>query len=254
MRRRPFYHYGPDNPHHALRHLARAAAESEDNQRTSRVGIWARSAVTPARFVVLAGAAAAIVVGAVWVWILAVPMAFLDPEYPAWPAKQNLLADCELGDLIVLGDSRAAAGMMPVHWPVRAANLAVGGGEPIEALAALTRALRCPFPPKQAILSFDAVHFTEDLFWERTALFGFLDGGEIATLRDVSRTLGDLSIYEQRHTDGLPSWLRDAMVAARFPSLYFSSLMKGGLALRWPRNRATLDRVTAARGQYFFGT
>jgi hypothetical protein len=30
--------------------------------------------------------------------------------------------------------------------------------------------------------------------------------------------------------------------------------MKGGLVLRWPRNRRTLDAVVAARGHYFFGT
>jgi hypothetical protein len=44
------------------------------------------------------------------------------------------------------------------------------------------------------------------------------------------------------------------MVRVRFPSLYFSSLMKGGWFLRWPRNLATLDTSIAARGQYFFGT
>jgi hypothetical protein len=156
---------------------------------------------------------------------------------------------------MVLGDSRAAAAMMPALWRVPATNFAVGGGEPIEALAALTRALRCPDPPTRVILSLDAAHFAEpDLFWERTAHFGFLDGAEIATLRRVSDALGDQSVYELRHTDGLPSWLRDQLVRTRFPSLYFSSLIKGGLFLRWPRNRQILDATLAAHGQYFFGT
>src|SRR5258708_6635222 len=82
--------------------------------------------------------------------------------------------------VVILGDARAATGRMPARWSTRATNLAVGGGEPIEALAALDRALRCPSPPTRIILSLDAVHFTEpDLFWERTARFGFLDGDEI---------------------------------------------------------------------------
>jgi hypothetical protein len=205
--------------------------------------------------VALLGGAAVGVFGLVWLWVVTMPMAYLDPEYPAWRARQIMLADCDLGVLMVLGDSRAATAMMPVLWRTEASNLAVGGGEPIEALAALTRALRCPLPPSRVILSLDAVHFTEpDLFWERTARFGFLDGDEIATLRRVSYGLDDLSVYELRHTDGLPSWLRDAMVRTWFPSLYFSSLMKGGVLLRWPRNRAMLDTVLAAHGQYFFGT
>jgi hypothetical protein len=206
------------------------------------------------RFIALFGGGAGVVIALVWLWVLTMRLAFLDPEYPAWRAKQILLANCDLGDTLILGDSRAAAAIMPAGWRISATNLAVGGGEPIEALAALTRAMRCPRPPKRIILSLDAVHFTEpDLFWERTVRFGFVDADEIATLRDISRTTGDMSIYERHNTGGLPSWLRDEMFGARFPSLYFSSLLRGGLLLRWPRNRAILRASLASRGQYFFG-
>ena len=248
----PPFHYGPDNPQHLVRH---PPGVDEPRAEESAVAAWLWRALSPGRFLALTGGAAAALFAAVWLWVVTMPMAFLDPEFPAWRARQIMLANCDLGDILILGDSRAAAGMMPVRWRVPASNLAVGGGEPIEALAALSRALRCPSPPGRVILSLDAVHFTEpDLFWERSAHFGFLDGGEIATLRAVSHALGDFSIYELRHTDGLPSWLRDAMVRVRFPSLYFSSLLKGGVILRWPRNRDTLTTTLEARGQYFFGT
>jgi hypothetical protein len=211
--------------------------------------------MSPHRFLALMVGSAVVLFGATWLWIATMPMAYLDPEYPAWRAKQILLARCDLGEILILGDSRAATAMLPANWRTRATNLAVGGGEPIEALAALDRALRCPVPPRLVILSLDAVHFTQpDLFWERTARFGFVDADEIATLRKVSQQLGDMSIYEVRHTDGLPSWLRDVMYQVRFPSLYFTSLTKGGVLLRWPRNRAMLVATLAARGQYFFGT
>ena len=42
---------------------------------------------------------------AVWLWIIAAPMAFMDPEYPSWRAKIDLLDRCDLGEVIVLGDS-----------------------------------------------------------------------------------------------------------------------------------------------------
>lgn len=193
--------------------------------------------------------------GAVWIWVAAAPMAFLDPEYPSWLAKQALLAACDLGDVVVLGDSRAAVGIVPALLPVKATNLAVGGGEAIEAYAALTRALRCPDRPKLVVLSFDAAHFMKpDLFWERTVRFGFLDHAELVHLREVSQTLGDFSVYEERHTDGIPSWLRDRLYTLRFPPFYFGSLVKGGIVLRWARNNRTLDSGIAARGQYYFGT
>jgi len=253
MTRQTQYHYRPDNPHHRTRYPVGAVKAPAD---TGPAGIaWSRRSLTPGVFLVLAAGGFVVLFGLAWLWVLAMPMAFLDPEYPAWRAKEIMLAECDLGNTVILGDSRAAAAMMPALWRVPATNFAVGGGEPIEASAALTRALRCPDPPERVILSLDAAHFAEpDLFWERTAHFGFLDGAEIATLRRVSHDIGDQSVYELRHTDGLPSWLRDQMVRARFPSLYFSSLMKGGLFLRWRRNRQTLDATLAAHGQYFFGT
>lgn len=258
MSHRPPYHHGPDSLHHPVRHVVDADAPGGDENAPGRrrtFAAWTRRSLSPKDFLGLMGGSAVVLFCLVWLWILTMPMAFLDPEYPSWRAKQMLLADCDLGDILILGDSRAATGMMPAGWRVRATNLAVGGGEPIEALAALDRALRCEVPPRRIILSLDAVHFTEpDLFWERTARFGFVDAREIATLRDVSHALGDVSVYELRHTDGLPSWLRDAMVRIRFPSLYFSSLVKGGVVLRWSRNRATLAASLASRGQYFFGT
>ena len=79
--------------------------------------------------------------GIVWLWVACVPLAFLDPEYPAWLAKQRMLARCDLGELLVVGDSRAAVDVIPALLPMRATNLAVGGGSPIEAYVAVSRAL-----------------------------------------------------------------------------------------------------------------
>src|SRR6202142_2532543 len=112
-----------------------------------------RRGLPPGAFLALMGGGAVVMFGLVWLWILAMPMAFLDPEYPSWRARQMLLANCDLGEVLILGDSRAAAGIMPAGWHIRATNVAVGGGEPIEVLAALDRALRCEVPPTQVILS-----------------------------------------------------------------------------------------------------
>lgn len=204
-----------------------------------------------------AGLAATAVVTfcAVWAWVVAMPLAFLEPEYASWRAKQVLVERCDLGEVLILGDSRATVAMIPALLPVKATNLAVGGGEAIEALAILTRALACPEKPTLAVISLDAVHFSRaDLFWERTMRFGFLDGVELAELRDVSRSLGDYSVYEERHADGIPSWLRDRLYLAHFPPFYFGSLIEGRLLWRWRHNQSGLAASIAARGQYYFGT
>ncbi|MGC8476028.1 MAG: hypothetical protein ACP5NP_06715 [Acetobacteraceae bacterium] len=213
-----------------------------------------RPELPPGRFLTLAAAAFAGVFALVWLWVAAMPLAYLDPEYPAWLAKERLLAACRVGDVLVLGDSRAAADLIPRRLPGHVVNLAVGGGEPIEAYSALRRALACPRPPRRVIVSFDAVHFVRpDLFWARSVAFGFEGPRALARLRHVSRATGDFSVWRLRLPRGEPGRLRAALYAARFPTLYFGPLLHGGIALRWFENRRRLRRVLAARGHYYFG-
>jgi hypothetical protein len=191
----------------------------------------------------------------VWIWVASVPMAFMEPEYASWQAKRIMLEQCDLGQAIILGDSRAAADIIPRRLPVKATNLAVGGGESIEAFAALTRALACPAAPRLVIISLAPGHFTQaDMFWERSVRFGFLNGRDIADLRAESLNLGDRSVYAAGQDGGLPLRLRDMLETLKFPPLYFASLAHGGGFLRWWGNRQRLDAALAEQGHYRFGT
>lgn len=210
----------------------------------------------PIRHYLIASALAlALGFASVWVWTAVMPLAFLDPEYASWRAKQVLLAQCDLGEVVVVGDSRAAAGVIPALLPMTTSNLAVGGGKPVEALAALRRVLACPVPPQLVLISFDMSHFIRpDLFWERSARFGWLDAAELEALRRNSLTLHDMSVWQETANDGIPPSLRGVLTAARFPPLYFASLAKGGIFLRLWRNQAALRATLDARGYYSFGT
>ncbi len=214
-----------------------------------------RERLSPPAYLALAALTAGCVVALVWVWVALMPLAFLDPEYAAWTAKRVMLARCDLGEVVVVGDSRAAADIIPALMPRLTTNLAVGGGEAIEALSAVRRALLCPHPPRLVVVSLNPGQFVRpDLFWERTVRFGFLDHAEVAELARASRAVNDWSVYENGHGDGLTGRTRAALYAVRFPSLYFGSLLKGGVFLRlWDNRRAFAERL-AARGQYFFGT
>lgn len=206
-------------------------------------------------YLAVAALSAGCILALVWTWVVLMPLAFLDPEYPAWVAKQEMLARCDVGEAVVVGDSRAAADIMPALMPRTTTNLAVGGGEAIEALSVARRALACPHPPRTALISLNPGQFVHpDLFWERTVRFGFLRPAEIAELARASRATGDWSVYDNGHGDGLTGRLRAALYAVHFPTLYFGSLVKGGVFLRLWGNRRALAEHLASRGQYFFGT
>lgn len=203
----------------------------------------------------LVGGSALLWLGALWLFVALAPLAFLDPEYPYWQAKLALLDRCDLGTVLVVGDSRAAADIIPARLGVAATNLAVGGGEAIEAYVAVRRALACPVPPRRVVVSIDAGHFVRpDLFWDRSVRYGFLTHADLRELRRISERVGDVSILDQKRGDGLGRGLRAALYAWHFPGLYLGSLLHGGVMARWWSNRAALARGIAARGQYFFGT
>lgn len=207
------------------------------------------------RYLRLFGVSAILSFALVWVWVATMPMAFMDSEYASWRAKLVMLESCDLGELVVLGDSRAAADIIPARLPLRVTNLAIGGGEAVEALSALDRVLACPQRPKLVIISLDPGHFSRpDLFWDRSVRFGFMTEPDLVALREASRQTGDASIYESRPVEGIPGPLRAWLYKIRFPPLYFSSLAHGGLLLRWVRNERFFATTLAARGHYYFGT
>jgi hypothetical protein len=191
----------------------------------------------------------------VWAWVATMPLAYLDPEYPAWQAKLDLLQRCDLGEVLLLGDSRAAADVIPEALPVITTNLAVGGGKPIEAYVALSRALRCPVRPRRVLISLSVIDFMQpDLFWERSVRFGFLNAAELSDFTRVAHALGDWPVFRGQQSDGLPDRLRGRLYDLRFPPLYFNSLLKGGVFLRWWQNTRSLQAALDERGHYYFGT
>jgi hypothetical protein len=190
---------------------------------------------------------------AIWLYVVLCPMAFLDDEFPRWSAKQAMLGACHLGDLVVVGDSRAAVDIMPNALPVSSTNLALAGTSTVETYVTVDRLLRCPDLPRVVAISLSASHFAgPDTFWQKSALYRFLDADDLWALRRRSTQLNDWSMFTLDAPDDLPPWARILLYSADFPSLYFGSLLQNEVALHYRRNHAIYSDVLAARGQYFF--
>ncbi len=191
--------------------------------------------------------------GAVWWYVVRFPMAFLDVEYARWDAKQDMLDACDLGDVLVVGDSRAAVDIAPARLGVKATNLALAGSSPIEMLVTLQRAMRCAHRPLLVIISFSPAHFVApDTFWSKSARYRFLTYRDLLDLYRNSAAAGDWSIYHDATPEGLPPLASTWLYATDFPSLYFSSLVEADVFLRYSKNVMAWREVLHSRGQYFF--
>ncbi len=210
---------------------------------------------SPGRYLLLAGLVLLLGFGFAWVWSATMKLAYLDPEYAAWSAKQQIISNCDMGKLLVLGDSRADAGIMPTRLSMPSSNVSVGGAKPVELYFFLQRALACSNMPHKVILSIDAGHFgSTDTFWDRSARFGTFTVGDLHEIERVARFTGDEKLFTEHRTDGFPGFLRDWLYAHSFPTLNFASMTRGGLFLRYDSNLAERRHTLRSRGHYLFGT
>ncbi len=207
-----------------------------------------------ARYFVALGSLAVVLVGCAWVWAANGRMWFLDPEYPMWSAKMQIAKECRQGDTIILGASRAMAGIVPDQLGSNVSNLALGGSTPIENFYMAQRVLKCPTPPKRAIIAFLPLFVTEaNFYWQRAALFGFFDFDEMEDVRRASVALDDGLLYStNRFATGLDV-IRNYSYRIGLPSYYFGAMMNAGFVGRKARNDEELALTLRSRGQHFFG-
>ena len=86
MRRQPTWHEGVHRERRFLHHVAGTDELGDEDTREEKFSLLACSqrSVSPGSFLFMVGGSAVLVFGLVWLWVLAMPIAFLDPEYPAW--------------------------------------------------------------------------------------------------------------------------------------------------------------------------
>jgi hypothetical protein len=209
------------------------------------------------RFLRCSGAVFAAVLLVVWLYVLSFPMAFLESGYPSWVAKSTMLRECQLGRIAFFGDSRLDAGVVPALLPVAASNFGLAAGTAVETLSAVRRAMACPTPPRQVVISLIPQHFgpLDQFFWLNDLRYGFISFTELWEAERLAVTLGDSESFGTARTpEGVSGRSRDWAYALRFPALYFGSLVKGRLFERYASNRARLAAVLESGGFWEYGS
>lgn len=191
---------------------------------------------------------------AIWAYIAAFPMAYMDRDYPLSLAKAQLAAECLPGDIAVFGDSRAAAGIMPKTMDMRVTNLAYPGGSPIENYFLVRRLLRCPTPPRLVVLAQSAAMYVgPHAIWNIFAYDGILTPAELSQVKAEGDKLHDDSLYKMPHPSGVPYALLPELYGIRFPPLFFASLLGGYGFARERYNLEALHDIVGASGNVLFG-
>jgi hypothetical protein len=249
---------GPDRPSSAV--MQRRPVDASAAVRTSAVrpmvtGVRSAAALSAPRFLAWFGIVFVLSFGFVWIYVAAMPMAFLSRDYPLAIAKRALIDECRVGSVAVFGDSRTLAATVPNAMPLPVINLAQSGSSPIETFFAVRRTLRCPTPPRLVVIAHGALKFSSDSdYWAAFARNGVLSYADMREVDHDAASLHDTEIQDLLPGDQFPPRVREFLYSIRFPAFYFDSLVNGFVAARWQHNRNALQENLASSGHALFGT
>ena len=196
-----------------------------------------------------------VVMGVSWIYTATQRERFLESGYSVWNAKRSLVSHCDLGQVVVFGDSRADSALVPARLKKVATNLAVAGGTPIESYFFVKSMLECESKPTVLMLSFNpgAFEIIQPWLWDNSARYGALGWRELSEVRREAARLNDKSYLAVTPKLGLDGIVRDIAYGYGFPAIYFDSLLDGRLIARTDMNRQRFNEVVLARGYPSYG-
>jgi hypothetical protein len=210
-------------------------------------------ALSPRSFLLFVLLVASSVIGGAWCYTRFMGMAFLESGYPLWVAKQEMLRHCDFGSILVLGDSRAEAGIVPAVLPFPAANIAFGGTTPVETYFFAQTAMKCP-KPRLVVYSHSITSYMYPNLglWKTAVRFGFIGFRQLREIADVAAREHDTWLAAVNTGDGLTGIVRDITYGIGFPSIFVPSLVEARGVGRYEANMALLERTAVTRGQVIY--
>jgi hypothetical protein len=177
---------------------------------------------------------------------------FLETEYAVWQAKFDILEKCQLGDVVILGDSKASAAFMTTRLPMPATNLALSGTTPVEAAFEARRIFKCGKLPKLVVLSFDPYQFAPGnfvrWFWSRSARFNLFRYADLEEIRAQEEKLSPGLLYRSEYGAEPPGFIKNLMYIYHFPPYDVGNLIGGRLIGRLESNNQAYDETIRQAG------
>jgi len=205
-------------------------------------------------FLFVAALAACSVIGVAWLGARQMSMRFLESGYPIWVAKQGILRDCSFGSVLVLGDSRSEAAIIPRDLPLPSANVSLGGTSPVETYFFARRALECPKPPRLVIYAHSMPSYVRpsEMLWINAARYGYIGFRDLRQIADSATRSHDVLFVNLNTHDGLTAIVRDAVYSIGFPSIFVASLVEARGNGRYASNVALEQKTASSMGHVIY--
>jgi len=183
-------------------------------------------------------------------------MNFMNLEYPMWQYQKDIISG-ELGrgnpGILILGDSRTMAGVIPSMLSSDARSLSVGGSSPVESYYMLRNYLKNHKKPETIFLSFSPFHFEKNsFFWERTVKFKLLSISEEIEILQRSRELNDYVVAGNKPI--LLGYSKALLYRMNFFYYYLTDIRAGKIYSRRSSNIAKFNEMDRDLGFTRYGT
>lgn len=171
-------------------------------------------------------------------------------EYLMWEYQKSIMNKKEGNKNIILGDSRALAGIDPKILGNNFINLGLGGSTPIEGFYTLKRILKT----KQIdtlIIAYGEYHYMEsDQFKSRTLAFNFIDEKELHSIESLeSKFDRSIDVIELN----LMSKIERRTILNSFPFPYYQSTYISNLKSFFTTKNTPHEEMKQNNGHVLFG-
>ena len=187
-------------------------------------------------------------------------MFYNGPEYPMWKSKFEYIQKNHNSENIIIGDSRALAGIVPDIIGDDFYNLSYGGGTPIEGYFLLKKYISKNVP-KTIIISFSPLHLEfSNVFFGRPLKYNIFSTKEIVEILKKSKELNnkfynydDRNLGYKNKSEYLNIYLKSILTKWNFFYYYRPELRNSLTQVRILKNITVYNEIKAKKGNYDFG-
>jgi len=193
-----------------------------------------------------------LLLGGMLAYVNMAPMNVLPYSYPMWTQafERARLDSDSTARMLILGDSRAKAGVIPALVDEQCVALTIPGGSPIDFYLLLSEYLQHNPAPENMAVIISPHHFHyPDLFWSYTVGFGYLKSSEFDSILQL-----DIQGDNEFLGNSVAARARYFFQKNRFPHLYAGAIAGSLLEPRSQTNNEILNEARQANGHILFGT